>query len=269
MALTDFQRHICRLLAERRRASGESYVAGGVALTEALAADRVSRDLDIFHDTADAVQAAWDADRSLLESAGYSVRVQRDRTGFMQAAVARDGELLTVEWVRDSAYRFFPLVEHEEFGLALHPFDLATNKVLALVGRAECRDWLDVIECDHVLQPLGYLAWAACGKDPGFTPAGILAQAARTSRYTQPEVDELVFQGDTPRADELSRRWHAALDRAYEIVECLPAKQAGKAVLGSDWALFTGRPAELSETQAAEGLRFHEGRVRGAWPVVR
>jgi len=39
--------------------------------------------------------------------------------------------------------------------LALHPFDLATNKVLALVGRLEVRDWVDVIECDRRLQPFG------------------------------------------------------------------------------------------------------------------
>jgi hypothetical protein len=25
-----------------------------------------------------------------------------------------------VEWTRDSAYRFFPLVEHPDFGLVLH-----------------------------------------------------------------------------------------------------------------------------------------------------
>jgi hypothetical protein len=39
---------------------------------------------------------------------------------------------VTIEWTRDSAFRFFPLVGHDDFGLVLHPFDLATNKVLAL-----------------------------------------------------------------------------------------------------------------------------------------
>jgi hypothetical protein len=37
MALTAFQRTICRLLADRRIASGESYVAGAVALNEVCA----------------------------------------------------------------------------------------------------------------------------------------------------------------------------------------------------------------------------------------
>jgi hypothetical protein len=64
-------------------------------------------------------------------------------------------------------FRFFPLVEHDDLGLTLHPFDLATNKVLALVGRPEARDWIDAIDCHERLQPLGYLAWAACGKEPG------------------------------------------------------------------------------------------------------
>jgi hypothetical protein len=269
MSLTPFQRAICRLLAERRRASGESYVAGGVALTEALAAQRVSRDLDIFHDTGEAVAASWDADRQLLASAGYAVEPRRERPGFVEAVVTRDGETLTIEWVRDSAYRFFPLVEHEEFGLALHPFDLATNKVLALIGRTEARDWIDVIECHRALQPLGYLSWAACGKDPGFTPAGILAHAARASRYSQAEIDALAFEGDAPRADALSRSWHAALEEARAIVACLPVDRAGMAVLDAAGTLYTGGPGELQEQLAASALQFHEGRIRGAWPHVR
>ena len=269
MALTSFQRDLCRLLAGRRRASGESYIAGGVALTVALAADQVSRDLDIFHDTIEAVSVSWDADRQLLESAGYAVQAVRERPGFVEAVVTRDGDTLVVEWVRDSAFRSFPLVEHDEFGLVLNPFDLATNKVPALVGRTECRDWIDVIECDRSLQPLGYLAWAACGKDPGFTPAGVLAHAGRASRYAQPEIDALAFEGETPRADALSRRWHAALDQARTVIERLPADRAGAAVLNAGGDLFTGSPAQLDEACAAGGLRFHEGRIRGAWPTVR
>ena len=54
MALTDFQRTICRLLAAHRIESGESYVAGGVALNEIMAAARISRDIDLFHDTTEA-----------------------------------------------------------------------------------------------------------------------------------------------------------------------------------------------------------------------
>lgn len=81
-----------------------------------------------------------------------------------------------MQWSRDSAFRFFPLVEDSLMGLALHPFDLATNKVLALAGRLEPRDWIDVLHCDEKLQPFGFLVWSACGKDPGFNPRSLLAE---------------------------------------------------------------------------------------------
>ncbi len=74
----------------------------------------------------------------------------------------------------------FPLVEHEDFGLTLHPYDLATNKVLAMVGRLEARDWIDVISAHERVQHLGLLLWGACGKDPGFGPGAILNHARRS-----------------------------------------------------------------------------------------
>ncbi len=37
MALSEFQRRLCLLLADERKRSGESYVAGGEALNELLA----------------------------------------------------------------------------------------------------------------------------------------------------------------------------------------------------------------------------------------
>ena len=95
MALTEFQRTICRLIAAHRIASGESYVAGAVALNELLGAARVSRDIDLFHDTEAAVDAAWTADRALLEAEGLAVRVLRERGGFVEA------EGLTVRVVRE------------------------------------------------------------------------------------------------------------------------------------------------------------------------
>lgn len=144
-----------------------------------------------------------------------------------------------------------------------------TNKVLALIGRAESRDWIDVIDCHRHLQPLGYLSWAACGKDPGFTPAGILAHAARTSRYSQSEIDALAFEGATPGAGALSQDWHAALDQARSIVAHLPLEHAGSVVLDVGGNLFRGAPDDLRQALAARGLQFHEGRIGGAWPTVR
>jgi len=266
MAITGFQRAVCRLLAETRIASGESYVAGGVALNELLAAPRQSRDIDLFHDTDAALQSSWEADRALLERNGFTVEVLRERMGLVEARVTHGADIVRVEWARDSAFRFFPLVRHADLGLVLHPFDLATNKVLALVGRLEPRDWIDVIECDHRLQPLGYLAWATCGKDPGFSPKAILEHAARASHYSTAEIAALDFAGLPPDAGELSRRWHTTLSMAAEIVDMLPAEEVGHCVLGEGGDLFRGEPAALRVAVAARRLRFHAGAIRGAMP---
>ena len=75
--------------------------------------------------------------------------------------------------------------------------------------RLEVRDWVDLIHASDRLQPLGYLAWAACGKDPGFSPGGILEHAARSTSYSAGEVLALAFATEPPDPADLSRRWHA------------------------------------------------------------
>lgn len=268
MALTAFQRDVCRTLAETRRRLGESYVAGGSALNELLAAPRVSRDVDLFHDTDTALTASWDADRQLLVRVGFSLTIVRERPTFIEAEVRRDADIVIVQWTRDSAYRFFPLVEHPDLGLTLHPFDLATNKVLALVGRVEARDFVDAITCHNELQPLGYLAWAAAGKDPGFSPAAILEHAARSARYSDGELAALDFAIAPPDAAALSRAWHAALGAARSVVGLLPAAEVGRVVLDASGRLFRGTPAELRLALDAGTLRYHAGRIKGAVPTI-
>jgi hypothetical protein len=269
MAVTPFQRTLCRLLAADRRARGDSYVAGGVALSVALHAQRVSRDLDLFHDTTEAVAATWDADRKTMESNGYTVAPVRERPGFVQATVSLHGDALLVEWVHDSAYRFFPLVEDHDLGLTLHPFDLATNKVLALIGRVEVRDWVDVLTCDQRLQPFGYLAWSACGKDPGFSPASLVEHARRTARYSAAEVATLAFEGHAPDAVTLARQWQEALFTATEIARALPVEHIGSAVLTDKGELARLPSSELLDAIAHGALQFHPGRIGGAWPAMR
>ena len=266
MALTVLQRTICRAIAQARIAAGESYIAGGAALNELTGAARVSHDIALFHDTEAAVEASWEQDRTLLEQRGFTVRVLRHRPAFVEAEVAAAGDSVRMEWARDSAFRFFPLVTHPELGLTLHPVDLATNKVLALVGRLEVRDWVDVLTCVDRIQPLGFLAWAASGKDPGFGPSAILTHASRTARYSADEVATLAYAGDPPDPGELSRAWHHALDEAYLVVDRLPPEEAGTCVLMDTGELCRAGATHLDTLVARGRLRFHAGRIRGALP---
>jgi hypothetical protein len=266
VALTDHQRSILALLADQRILRQESYLAGGAALTEATSSPRLSRDIDLFHDTHEAFRETWEDDRRILLASGYTVDTVRHLAVFAQAIVRRGDQSVTVEWAIDSAFRFFPLVVGPESFPTLHPFDLATNKVLALIGRLEPRDWVDVMSCHERIQPLGLLAWAASGKDPGVNPSLILAEAARSSRYTQGELDGLAFAGGPPDAAHLGAKWRAMLSEAREVVEALPAEEVGTCVVDAAGHLVTGTARQLREASDRGALRFHRGSIRGSLP---
>lgn len=265
MAFTAFQQGICRLLAPSRR-ERESYVAGGVALNTLLNAPRRSHDVDLFHDTTEALSRTVELDGRLLQEAGYGVRFVRQAPAFAEALVEKGGETTLMQWVHESAYRFFPLLENEALGLTLHPFDLATNKLLAMAGRLEPRDWIDLMTCHRNVQPLGYLAWAACGKDPGFSPMSLLQEMRRSSRYSQVELDVLDFDGPAPDAAQLGSEWHVMLGEAQAICGILPAETAGTCVCVGREELCTAPPDELATALAEGKLRFHAGSIGGAWP---
>ena len=172
-----------------------------------------------------------------------------------------------MQWTCDSAYRFFPLIENELMGLTLHPFDLATNKVLAMAGRVEVRDWFDVLQCDVAVQPFGYLVWAACGKDPGYNPISLIAQVAK-AHYSQTEVNMLEFDGSPPDATALGKEWHRIVTTARTICNALPHEELGKALLTTTGKLYRGNPEDIPGAIERGELFFHEGRIGGAWPEI-
>ena len=258
MPLTDYQRRVCRILAAERVAKGERYVAGGAALNELLKSARLSHDVDLFHDTREAVLASWVSDRKELEKAGYHVNPLREFPTFVEAEVIQGSEGVLLQWVQDSAFRFFPLIEHPDFGLALHPFDLATNKTLALIGRSEVRDWVDIIHCHTTLQPFGCLVWATCGKDRGLSPLFILEK----------DYETLAFDSLVPDPVELGRTWRSMLSEAEEMIAILPEDQIGNCVITREGSLFKGSAAELKAHLQADTLHFHAGCIRGAWPQI-
>ncbi len=267
MALTGFQKELIALISQNRKVGGESYVAGGAALNTLLDTTRLSRDIDLFHDSRDSVHRAAEADLKLISDHTFEIEIEIDRDTFVEAVIRKGPGECRIQWTQDSAFRFFPLMDHPVLGLTLHPFDLATNKVLALVGRAEPRDWVDAIACNNQLQHLGYLAWAAAGKDPGLNPEMILSQAARSSRYNESELAEVEFEGTRPSAVALAREWRNILQSAHEIVATLPAAECGKCVLNASKALMNLDARGLVSEIERGTVRFHSGTLRGAFPM--
>lgn len=159
---------------------------------QAADSPRQSQDLDLFRDTAEAVQEAFGKDSAALQAAGFAVEpVGRAEPQFHRAMVRRADQQTKIEWVQDSAFRFFPVERDVDLGWRLNFWDAATNKVLALVGRQKIRDYLDCLYLHERHLHLGALAWAAAGKDPGLTPDLIIDWAARGNRFRPEDLAEV------------------------------------------------------------------------------
>ena len=260
---------MCRLLNAHRNENNTSFLAGGAALNVLLNARRFSADLDLFHDSIEAVRATWDNDRRVLEENGYTLNIVREKCGFVEIIARKGADSVEIQWVQDSAFRFFPPLPHPDLGLVLHPFDLATNKVLALVGREKAHDWVDTLTCHERLSPMGLLAWAACGKDEGWNPQFILDEAARTARYSREEILELDWGTHTPDFAVLKMQWRAALSDARRHIEILPPETLGQAVWNKAGAPWNGTPDELRIALDNGELHFHLGHIGGAWPDIK
>lgn len=224
MPLTEFQAALARLLSGNR--TFDSYLAGGAAILIEPNTTRFSRDLDYFHDSEARVAEAFAADRALLAASGYAVEVDLNQPGYVRAVVRKGGEATKVEWARDSAWRFLPTVRDARVGFVLHPVDLAVNKVLALAGRDEARDVLDTLPFHRNLLGLGPLCWAACGKDPGFTPLSLLELLRRRGRVRPEDLARLDLA--TPiDLQETKRAWLEALDTVEPFVASRPPDEIG------------------------------------------
>ena len=254
MPLTNIQTEILRLLAAQR--DPESYVAGATALNRD--APRYSGDIDIFHDREERVACAALTDAKTLEAAGYGVTWLRQLPIIYAAEVTRHEAATRLEWVVDSDFRFFPTLRDETFGYLLHPVDLATNKVMAAVGRREVRDLVDLVTIHDSILPLGAVVWAAAEKSPGFTPEGLIAEIRRNAHYPTSEWHALhTSQPLDPKA--IMARLRTALDEAEVFVSRMPTSAVGLLFLrGSE--VVQPNPDRLQEYQT------HVGKRRGQWP---
>jgi hypothetical protein len=213
--LTRFQQEVLAALADPSR--GDRYLAGGAALHFQPQSTRYSDDLGFFADTEPLVAAAFARDKSALEQAGFVVTVEFVLPGFVRSVVRREDAATRVDWARESAWRFLPLVQDPLGGWLLHPVDLALNKVLALAGRDEPRDFVDALFVHTTVLPLSALVWASVGKDPGLSPLSVLELLRRHGRYRPEDFARLQLTEpfDLPEARRL---WTHAIEDADRFV---------------------------------------------------
>jgi hypothetical protein len=255
MPITAFQREALRLIAANR--NPDSFIARGTVINRSPDSPRTSRDIDLFHDAQESLRLSFQRDVEVLSASGFHLTTLVDQPSFIRAIAGLGSEQVRLEWVIASAFRFFPVQKDEEFGYVLHLLDLATNKVLALAGRFEARDFIDALYFERQGIALGLLAWAAAGKDLGLTPTLILQNCRRFSRMEPAQFANVL---GTPELDYVKLRmdWFSILDRAQTLVDLLPAAEIGCLYLDSAGKLVDPR----SHPQAIR----HFGSAGGAWP---
>jgi hypothetical protein len=261
--LTEFQRALLAVLAPAR--SPDSYLAGGAALHFTPQSLRYSRDLLFFHDSEERVAGAFAGDRETLDREGYEVGLLLSQPGTIRALVSKGDQSTQVEWAHDSTWRFMPVVQDELGGYLLHEMDLAVNKVLALAGRNEVRDFVDVVYLHREVLPLGALVWAAVGKDPGFNPASLLERLSRRGRYRPEDVArlDLARPFDLVRAKEA---WLQALDAAEAFVARQPPDELGALYWSTAEERFVA--PDQPDSDGSRDVVPHFGRPGGVLPTV-
>jgi hypothetical protein len=263
MPLTELQREVLRVLATNR--SEESHFAGGLVLNAAEESPRYSHDFDIFHDAESEVARASDRDVADLRGHGYTVRETigdwKNPTSFRKAILSKGGEELVIDWAADSAFRFFPIHQDSTLGWRLHLFDIATNKALALAARSVTRDYVDIVGLDRHY-PLEAIAWAACGKDPGFSPLLLLDMMRRFARINPRQLESIQARHLDPI--ELKKAWISMTDRAeteiIRVADSMPEVPIGVAFVNT-----AGEPGWIGQDPA---LLIHRPSIRGCWPTI-
>ncbi len=253
--ISKLQSDILLLLAKQR--SPDSYIAGGIAINRQ--GPRFSGDIDIFHDSDDRLEAAVSADEAALVHAGYMITwPPRQRTGKREAIIEKDGQQMLLEWVTDSAFRFFPAQPDDLFGYVLHPADLATNKASAAADRRAPRDVVDLVTIHETILPLGAVVAAACGRFIGATPEEMLAEITRHSQFTAEEFEVLATEHPVDVRD-LHRRIRRMIEDAEAFIAKLPSDAVGVIFMDGD------KPVQ-PDLRALDKYRRRAGAPGGLWP---
>jgi hypothetical protein len=188
------------------------------------------------------------------------VEVEINQPGYIRAVVLKGGEATKIEWARDSDWRFMPTLRDPRAGYLLHPADLAVNKILALAGRDEARDVVDAVHQHRHVLGLGPLCWAACGKDPGFTPLSLLDLLRRRGKVRPEDIARLELV-EAMDVRDLKGAWLEALETVEPFAASRPAGEIGCLYYSASKRAFVD-PASAPDAVP------HFGRPGGVLPRV-
>ncbi|BAS26717.1 nucleotidyl transferase AbiEii/AbiGii toxin family protein [Limnochorda pilosa] len=183
--LSPFQERLARLFLSMPEAQ-DFALAGGAALVFRNDVSRQTQDLDFFTPVVEEVPAVFHRFAELLAEVGLDFQVIHASPSFARLRVREPaGEEALVDIGYD--YR---LMEPGEtpIGRVLQVEELAADKLLALFGRAEARDFVDVYVLAARFGIDAMMSWAR-QKDPGFDPHVLAVMIGHLDRLRREEFD--------------------------------------------------------------------------------
>ncbi|MBI4704486.1 MAG: nucleotidyl transferase AbiEii/AbiGii toxin family protein [Deltaproteobacteria bacterium] len=203
--LSPLQRRLLASVAEHLRGV---FLTGGCALGAVYLGHRRSADLDLFTREASSFDALVKQFLLLVQVSGLSASPGAAGPGFRRFVVSDGAEDVPVDLAIDSAPGIAPVLVLPD-GLAVDSIeDIAANKLCAILGRAEVRDYVDLYFLAHAgRDPLAMLD-AARRKDGALDAATLAFVLSEVRVRRAPEGIEKPLPAEDLQAfiDDLRRR---------------------------------------------------------------
>lgn len=254
--LNNIQKEVLKIIAPLR--SESSHIAGSTPAN--IDYSRMSSDIDIFNDNMKICETSFKKDIFNLEKYGFLCKIKKtpDKYGIGEIIVSKNNDSTVIQWVCDSAWRFFPVVHDDIFGFCLDKRDLAVNKILALAGRETVRDYYDICQMMINGESIPAYIFAACGKDEGYTPELLLSAIAFATRKWKKEEFDLI-KGANLNFVKCKEMMNNVIFEARESFSSIPIEYTG--------AMFLDLNGKPFIPQKNDEYIIHKISLYGSYPI--
>jgi predicted nucleotidyltransferase component of viral defense system len=168
--LTPLQRDLLQAFFEREQGF---FLTGGAALAGFYLKHRETTDLDLFTESAEALERGFHALAAAADSLGAIVMRRQLSPGFERYVVTRGDQSVVVDLVWDRAPQM--ISEKRRVGVVrIDPIEeILANKLTTALSRGEERDLVDLFLLERAGQKIESALPAAMTKDGGCTPAAL------------------------------------------------------------------------------------------------
>src|SRR6266481_2328143 len=144
--MTPFQARVLEILFSVESVHRNYYFTGGTALAEFYLQHRESDDLDVFTREGRDMRNDYREVMRVLNSEGMDILLRQENDQFVRFVVSGNSEAeegLKVEFCRDAGGQMSPAITSGN--IIVDSFeDIAVNKVCAIHGRTEVKDYVDL-----------------------------------------------------------------------------------------------------------------------------